>query len=57
MGYSLQIVLVTIFLMRCSLTVQNILYSSFIQWKGAKTCDRDNYRGIVMFSVFAKFLK
>ena len=30
MGYSLQIILVSICLMRCSLTIKNILYSSFI---------------------------
>ena len=54
MGYSLQIILVFVYLMQCSLTVQNIFILPLFKEKGAKACDRDSYCGIAMFSVFFK---
>ena len=54
MEYSLQIVLVSICLMRCSLTVQNVFIFPLFKGKEAKACDRDSYRGTAMFSVFSK---
>ena len=43
----------------CSVPSQfrTFLIPPLFKGKGAKACDRDSYRGIAMFSVFAKFLR